>query len=125
MLFKAKPTLNILIYIDAIKAIASREMQKKFLQVKGKLRNGRFRSPSCFLAIKRKLLYSVNSEVYSHERLISQSLNLLFRRPIYLYVRHPRRPYAAISKVGNGRRQTLTNINKDMGQPHAKVEYEQ
>ncbi|WP_236749037.1 transposase [Acidianus manzaensis] len=34
MLFKAKPTLNILRYINTIKTITSREIQKNFLKVK-------------------------------------------------------------------------------------------
>jgi len=36
MLFKAKPTLNIPRYINAIKTITSRKIQRKFPQVKEK-----------------------------------------------------------------------------------------
>ncbi|MGC9101432.1 MAG: IS200/IS605 family transposase [Caldisericum sp.] len=50
MLFKAKPTLNIPKYINAIKTITSREIQRRFPQVKEKLWKGHFWSPSYFLA---------------------------------------------------------------------------
>jgi len=50
MLFKSKPTLDIPKYINAIKTISSREIQRNFPEVKKKLWNGVFWSPSYFLA---------------------------------------------------------------------------
>jgi putative transposase len=50
MIFKAKPTLNIPKYVNAIKTITSREIQRNFPEVKEKLWKGVFWSPSYFLA---------------------------------------------------------------------------
>jgi len=50
MIFKAKPTLDIPRYINAIKTITSREIQRTFPEVKKKLWEGVFWSPSYFLA---------------------------------------------------------------------------
>jgi len=50
ILFKAKPTLNIPKYINALKTITSREIRRKFLEVKEKLWKNVFWSPSYFLA---------------------------------------------------------------------------
>ncbi|MEM3403745.1 MAG: IS200/IS605 family transposase [Nitrososphaeria archaeon] len=50
MLFKAKPTLDMPRYINAIKTITSREIQRNFPEVKEKLWKGVFWSPSYFLA---------------------------------------------------------------------------
>ena len=50
MIFKAKPTLDIPKYINAIKTITSREIQRNFPEVKTKLWKGIFWSPSYFLA---------------------------------------------------------------------------
>jgi len=50
MLFTAKPTLNIPRYMNTIKTITSREIQRKFPAVKKSLRNGKFWSRSYFLA---------------------------------------------------------------------------
>ncbi len=50
MLFKSKPTLDIPKYINAIKTISSREIQRNFPEVKKKLWKGVFWSPSYFLA---------------------------------------------------------------------------
>ncbi|MEM0162305.1 MAG: IS200/IS605 family transposase, partial [Thermoproteota archaeon] len=50
MLFKAKPTLDMPKYINAIKTITSREIQRNFPEVKEKLWKGVFWSPSYFLA---------------------------------------------------------------------------
>jgi putative transposase len=50
MLFKATPLLNIPQFINAIKTITSREIQRKFPGVKKELYNGKFWSPSYFLA---------------------------------------------------------------------------
>ena len=50
MIFKAKPTLNIPRYINAIKTITSREIQRNFPEIKEKLWKGMFWSPSYFLA---------------------------------------------------------------------------
>jgi putative transposase len=50
MLFKAKPTLNIPKYLNAVKTITSREIQRKYPEVKKTLWNGKFWSRSYFLA---------------------------------------------------------------------------
>ena len=50
VLFKAKPTLNIPKYINALKTITSREIRRKFPEVKRKLWRNVFWSPSYFLA---------------------------------------------------------------------------
>jgi len=50
MIFKAKPTLNMPKYVNAIKTITSREIQRNFPEVKEKLWKGVFWSPSYFLA---------------------------------------------------------------------------
>jgi putative transposase len=50
MLFRAKPTLDIPKYINAIKTITSREMKRNFPEIKGKLWKEAFWSRSYFLA---------------------------------------------------------------------------
>jgi len=50
MLFKSKPTLDIPKYLNAIKTITSREIQRKFPEVKKKLWKNAFWSRSYFLA---------------------------------------------------------------------------
>ena len=50
ILFKAKPTLNISKYINALKTLTSREIRRKFPEVKKKLWKNVFWSPSYFLA---------------------------------------------------------------------------
>ena len=46
IIFKAKPTLNIPKYLNALKTITSREIKRNFPEVKKKLRNNAFWSPS-------------------------------------------------------------------------------
>lgn len=50
MIFKAKPTLDIPRYINAVKTITSREIQRKFPEVRKQLWGSVFWSPSYFLA---------------------------------------------------------------------------
>jgi len=50
MLFKAKPTLDIPKYLNAIKTITSREIRRNFPEVKKKLWKNAFWSRSYFLA---------------------------------------------------------------------------
>lgn len=50
MIFKAKPTLDIPKYINALKTISSRELQRNFPNIKKQLRKGTLWSPSYFLA---------------------------------------------------------------------------
>ncbi|MEA1905293.1 MAG: IS200/IS605 family transposase [Candidatus Hadarchaeota archaeon] len=50
MIFKAKPTLDIPRYVNTLKTITSREIQRNFPGVKEKLWRGAFWSPSYFLA---------------------------------------------------------------------------
>ncbi len=50
MLFKSKPTLDIPKYLNAIKTITSREIKRKFPEVKKKLWKEAFWSRSYFLA---------------------------------------------------------------------------
>lgn len=49
-LFKGKPTLNIPRYINTLKTISSREIQRKFPQLQNILWNKKLWSPSYFLA---------------------------------------------------------------------------
>ena len=58
-LFKAKPTLNIPGYINTIKTIKSRKIQRKFPQVKEKLWKGHFWSQSYFLATSGQVTLEV------------------------------------------------------------------
>lgn len=50
MLFKAKPTLDIPKYLNALKTITSREIKRTFPEIKQKLWKETFWSPSYFLA---------------------------------------------------------------------------
>ena len=50
MIFKAKPTLDMPGYVNAIKTITSREIQRNFPKVKRRLWKGVLWSPSYFLA---------------------------------------------------------------------------
>lgn len=50
MIFKAKPTLEMPKYFNAIKTISSREIRRNYPQVKEQLWNGKLWSPSYFLA---------------------------------------------------------------------------
>ena len=59
MIFKAKPTLDIPKYINAMKTITSREIQRNFPEVKEKLWKGVFWSPSYFLATTGQLTLDV------------------------------------------------------------------
>ena len=59
MLFKATPLLNITKYINAIKTITSREIQRNFPEVKNELYNGKFWSPSYFLATSGQVTLDV------------------------------------------------------------------
>ena len=49
IIFKAKPTLNIPKYLNALKTITSREIRRNFPEVKEKLWKDAFWSPSYFL----------------------------------------------------------------------------
>ena len=49
IIFKAKPTLNIPKYLNALKTITSREIRRNFPEVKQKLWEDAFWSPSYFL----------------------------------------------------------------------------
>ena len=50
MIFRARPTLDIPRYINALKTITSREIRRSFPDIKKKLWNDTFWSPSYFLA---------------------------------------------------------------------------
>jgi putative transposase len=50
MIFKAKPTLDIPRYINALKTISFRELQRNFPNIKKQLWKGILWSPSYFLA---------------------------------------------------------------------------
>ena len=50
MLFKGTPVLRITEFVNAVKTITSREMQRKFPEVKKALWKGKMWSPSYFLA---------------------------------------------------------------------------
>ena len=59
MLFKATPLLNITKYINAIKTITSREIQRNFPDAKNELYNNKFWSPSYFLATSGQVTLDV------------------------------------------------------------------
>ncbi|MCL5782728.1 MAG: IS200/IS605 family transposase [Candidatus Thermoplasmatota archaeon] len=59
MLFKASPQLNIPQFINAVKTITSREIQRNFPDVKKELRKGKFWSPSYFLATSGQVTLGV------------------------------------------------------------------
>lgn len=59
MLFKCKPTLDIPKYINTIKCITSREIQRNFPEVKHKLWKKTFWSPSYFLATSGQVTLEV------------------------------------------------------------------
>ena len=59
MLFKASPQLNIPQFINAVKTITSREIQRNFPDVKKELRKGKFWSPSYFLATSGQVTLDV------------------------------------------------------------------
>ncbi len=59
MLFKATPILNIPQFINAIKTITSREIQRNFPDVKKELWKGKFWSPSYFLATSGQVTLDV------------------------------------------------------------------
>jgi len=59
MLFKAKPTLDIPKYLNAVKTISSREIRRNFSEVKELLYGDAFWSPSYFLATTGQVTLSV------------------------------------------------------------------
>ena len=75
MLFKATPLLNIPQFINAIKTITSREIQRNFPDVKKELWKGKFWSPSYFLATSGQVTLDVlkkyvdSQEVKPHENI--------------------------------------------------------
>jgi putative transposase len=75
MLFKSTPLLNIPQFVNAVKTITSREIQRKFPEVKKDLWKGKFWSPSYFLATSGQVTLDVlkryvdSQEVKRHENL--------------------------------------------------------
>jgi putative transposase len=73
MIFKSTPILNIPQFINAIKTITSREIQRNFPEVKKELWKGKFWSPSYFLATSGQVTIDVlkryvdSQEVKRHE----------------------------------------------------------
>ena len=59
MLFKATPLLNIPQFVNAIKTITSREIQRRFPEVKKELWKGKFWSRSYFLATSGQVTLDV------------------------------------------------------------------
>ena len=59
MLFRASPWLNIPQFINAVKTITSREIQRNFPDVKKELWKGKFWSPSYFLATSGQVTLDV------------------------------------------------------------------
>jgi putative transposase len=59
MLFKAKPTLNIPKYINALKTITSREIRRNFPEIKTKLWKNMFWNRSYFLATSGQVTLDV------------------------------------------------------------------
>ena len=68
MLFKASLLLNIPQFINAVKTITSKEIQRRFSNVKRELWKGKFWSPSYFLATSGHVTLDVLKRyVYSQE----------------------------------------------------------
>ena len=59
MLFKSTPVINIPQFINAIKTITSGEIRREFPEVKKQLREGKFWSPSYFLATSGQVTLDV------------------------------------------------------------------
>ena len=59
MLFKSTPLLNFPQFINAVKTIISREIQRNFQNVKKELWKGKFWSPSYFLATSGQVTLDV------------------------------------------------------------------
>ena len=59
MLFKSTPVINIPQFINAIKTITSGEIRREFPEVKKQLREGKFWSPSYFLATSGQVTLGV------------------------------------------------------------------
>ena len=75
MLFKASPRLNIPQFINAVKTITSREIQRNFPDVKKELWEGKFWSPSYFLATSGQVTPDVLNK-YADSREIRRDENL-------------------------------------------------
>ena len=68
MLFKSTPLLNIPQFVNAVKTITSREIQRNFPEIKKDLWKGKFWSPSYFLATSAQVTLDVlNKYVDSQE----------------------------------------------------------
>ena len=68
MIFKARPTLDIPKYINALKTITSREIQRNFPRVRDKLWGGHFWSPSYFLATTGQVTLDVLKKYVEEQR---------------------------------------------------------
>ena len=75
MLFRASPWLNIPQFINAVKTITSREIQRNFPDVKKELCKGKFWSPSYFLATSGQVTPDVLNK-YADSREIRRDENL-------------------------------------------------
>lgn len=75
MLFRASPWLNIPQFINAVKTITSREIQRNFPDLKKELRKGKFWSPSYFLATSGQVTPDVLNK-YADSREIRRDENL-------------------------------------------------
>jgi putative transposase len=82
MLFKSTPVINIPQFINAIKTITSREIQRNFPDVKKQLWEGKLWSPSYFLATSGQVTLDVlkryvdSQEVKRNEDLQVQDISL-------------------------------------------------
>ncbi|MCL0041447.1 IS200/IS605 family transposase [Dehalococcoidia bacterium] len=68
IIFKAKPTLDIPKYINTLKTITSREIKRKFPEVKQKLWKESFWSPSYFLATTGQVTLSQLKDYVESQR---------------------------------------------------------
>ena len=75
MLFKATPLLNIPQFINAVKTITSREIQRNFPDVRKELWKGKFWSPSYFLATSGQVTLNVLRK-YVDSQEVKRSENL-------------------------------------------------
>ncbi|MGC8662163.1 MAG: IS200/IS605 family transposase [Candidatus Micrarchaeia archaeon] len=70
MIFKSKPTLNIPKYINTLKTISSRELQRKFPEIKKQLWKGVLWSPSYFLATTGQITLDMLKKYVENQRRI-------------------------------------------------------
>ncbi len=68
ILFKSKPTLDIIKYINTLKTITSREIRRNFPEIKEKLWKNALWSPSYFLATSGQVTLDILKKYVDEQR---------------------------------------------------------